>query len=69
MNKSEQKHVSKALAGAEHFAAAISQTFANDYLARALSIIVRSTMSTKTKYEVQRIASDHGVIFHPEFIC
>jgi len=69
MNKSEQKHVTKALAGAEHFATAISQSYANGYLARALSIIVRSTMSTKTKYEVQKIASNHGVIFHPEFIC
>ena len=69
MNKSDQKHVTKALAGAEHFSQAVSPQFANAYLARALSIIVRSTMSTKTKYEVQKIAGDNGVFFHPEFIC
>ncbi len=69
MTKSEQKHVIKALAGAEYFSAAISQGFANDYLARALSIISRSTLKTKTKSEITNIARDHGVMFNPEFIA
>jgi hypothetical protein len=68
MNKSEQNHVNKALAGAEYFAATISQSHANDYLARALSIIARSALTTKTKHEISQIANAHGVMFNPEFI-
>jgi hypothetical protein len=68
MNKSDQKQVDKALAGAAHFAATISQRHANDYLARALSIIARSALTTKTKHEISQIANKHGVMFNPEFI-
>ena len=69
MNKSEQKHVTKAIAGAEYFSASVSPQFAKDYLARALSIIIRSTMSAKTKREIIDIASYHSVNTNPEFIC
>ncbi len=67
MTKSEQKHVIKALAGAKYFSDAISPDYADDYLARALSIISRSTLKTKTKSEITNIARDHGVMFNPEF--
>jgi hypothetical protein len=69
MNKSEQKQVTKALAGAEYFAATISPKGGADYLARALSIIARSALTTKTKHEISQIANQHGVMFNPEFIA
>lgn len=69
MNKSEQKHVTKAIAGAEYFSASVSPQFAKDYLARALSIIIRSSLKASTKREVLGIALEYHVIDSPEFIC
>ena len=68
MNKSEQKQVDKALAEAAHFAATISPQWGADYLARALSIIARSTMRAKTRQEIYGIAFNHAVSNNPEFI-
>lgn len=68
MNKSEQKQVDRALAGAAHFAATISPQWGADYLARALSIIARATMRAKTRQEIYGIAFDHAVSNNPEFI-
>jgi len=68
MNKSEQKHVDIALAGAQYLAITVSQDHANDYLARALSIISRSTMRVKTRHELAALALQYNVLNNPEFI-
>lgn len=69
MNKSEQKHVDKALAGSAYFSASVSPQYAKDYLARALSVIIRSSLKASTKREILGIALEYHVIDNAEFIC
>ena len=49
MNKSEQREVYIALAEVEHFNAAGNKQLANDYLARALSVLKSGRWPTDTK--------------------
>lgn len=69
MNKSEQKHVDKAIAGAKYLSATVSPQYAKHYLARALSCIIRSSLKASTKREILGIALENHVIDSPEFIC
>ena len=61
MTKSEIRELNKAL----QFAAA---GLGPDYLARALSALIRSSRSVKTKAELVAIAVMHQVNSNPEFI-
>ena len=61
MNKAQQKEVEKTLL--------YGKTIGADYVARALSALIRSARTNKQKQELFAIARDVNVAHHPEFIC
>lgn len=61
MTKSESKEVAKSVQYSE-------AGLGEDYLARALSSLIRSARSSKSQNEIMAIAVAHGVTSNPEFI-
>jgi len=62
MTKSESKEVAKSVMYSE-------AGLGKDYLARALSSLIRSARSSKSQNEIMAIAVAHGVTSNPEFIA
>jgi hypothetical protein len=62
MTKSESKEVAKSVQYSE-------AGLGKDYLARALSALIRSARTTKSQNEIMAIAVAHGVTSNPEFIA
>jgi hypothetical protein len=62
MTKSELKEVAKSVQYSE-------AGLGKDYLARALSSLIRSARSSKSQNEIMAIAVAHGVTSNPEFIA
>jgi hypothetical protein len=62
MTKSESKEIAKCITYSE-------AGLGKDYLARALSSLIRSARSSKTQKEIMDIAIAHGVTSNPEFIA
>jgi len=61
MTKSESKEVARSVQYSE-------AGLGKDYLARALSGLIRSARSTKSQNEIMAVAVAHGVTSNPEFI-
>ena len=61
MTKSESKEVAKSVMYSE-------AGLGKDYLARALSSLIRSARTTKSQNEIMAVAVAHGVTTNPEFI-
>jgi hypothetical protein len=61
MTKSESKEVAKSVQYSE-------AGLGKDYLARALSSLIRSARTTKSQNEIMAVAVAHGVTSNPEFI-
>lgn len=61
MTKSESKEVAKSVQYSE-------AGLGKDYLARALSSLIRSARTTKSQNEILAIAKAHNVTTNPEFI-
>lgn len=61
MTKSESKEVAKSVMYSE-------AGLGKDYLARALSSLIRSARSSKSQNEIMAIAVAHGITSNPEFI-
>jgi hypothetical protein len=61
MTKSESKEVAKSVMYSE-------AGLGKDYLARALSSLIRSARSSKSQNEIMAIAITHGITSNPEFI-
>jgi hypothetical protein len=61
MTKSEIFEVQKTI---QYYAAGLGP----DYLARALSALIRAARSTKSKTELMSHARELGITSHPEFI-
>jgi hypothetical protein len=61
MTKSESKEVAKSVQYSE-------AGLGKDYLARALSSLIRSARSSKSQNEILAIATAHGITSNPEFI-
>lgn len=61
MTKSESKEVAKSVQYSE-------AGLGKDYLARALSSLIRSARSSKSQNEIMAIAVAHGITSNPEFI-
>jgi hypothetical protein len=61
MTKSESKEVAKSVQYSE-------SGLGKDYLARALSSLIRSARTTKSQNEIMAIAVAHGITSNPEFI-
>ena len=62
MTKSESREVAKSVQYSE-------AGLGKDYLARALSSLIRSARSSKSQNEIMAIAVAHGVTSNPEFIA
>ena len=62
MNKSEIRELSKI---EQYHAAGLGI----DFVARALSALIRSARTNRSKIELSRVAADIGCQRHPEFIC
>ncbi len=62
MTKSESKEVARSVQYSE-------AGLGKDYLARALSALIRSARTTKSQNEIMAIAVAHGVTSNPEFIA
>jgi hypothetical protein len=62
MTKSESKEVAKSVMYSE-------AGLGKDYLARALSSLIRSARSSKSQNEIMAIAVAHGITSNPEFIA
>ena len=62
MTKSESKEVARSVQYSE-------AGLGKDYLARALSGLIRSARSTKSQNEIMAVAVAHGVTSNPEFIA
>lgn len=62
MTKSEAKEIAKCVQYSE-------AGLGKDYLARALSSLIRSARTTKSQNEIMAIAVSHGVTSNPEFIA
>jgi hypothetical protein len=62
MNKSETREVAKI---AQYHAAGLGA----DFVARALSSLIRAARTNKSAAALRDIAADFGVTDHPEFIC
>jgi hypothetical protein len=62
MTKSESKEVARSVQYSE-------AGLGKDYLARALSALIRSARSSKSQNEIMAIAVAHGVTSNPEFIA
>ena len=61
MNQAQKREVEKFLL--------YGKTLGADYIARALSMLIRSARTNKHKQELLAIAHEVGVSNHPEFIC
>jgi hypothetical protein len=61
MTKSEKREVAKIK---QYHAAGLGV----DYVARALSALIRSAMTNRSKIELSRVAADLDCQRHPEFI-
>jgi hypothetical protein len=61
MTKSETREVQKTI---QYYAAGLGP----DYLARALSALIRAARSAKSKTELMHHARELGITNHPEFI-
>ena len=61
MTKSESKEVAKSVQYSE-------AGLGKDYLARALSSLIRSARTTKSQNEIMAVAVAHGITSNPEFI-
>ena len=61
MTKSESKEIAKCV---QYSKAGLGK----DYLARALSSLIRSARTTKSQNEILAIATAHGITSNPEFI-
>ena len=62
MTKSESKEIARSIQYSE-------AGLGKDYLARALSALIRSARTTKSQNEIMAIATAHGVTSNPEFIA
>jgi hypothetical protein len=62
MTKSESKEISRSIQYSE-------AGLGKDYLARALSSLIRAARTTKSQNEIMAIAVAHGVTSNPEFIA
>lgn len=62
MTKSETKEVARSI---QYSQAGLGA----DYLARALSGLIRAARTTKSQNEIMAIAVTHGVTSNPEFIA
>jgi hypothetical protein len=62
MTKSESKEIARSVQYSE-------AGLGKDYLARALSSLIRSARTTKSQNEIMAIAVAHGVTSNPEFIA
>ena len=62
MTKSESKEIARSIQYSE-------AGLGKDYLARALSGLIRSARTTKSQNEIMAIAEAHGVTSNPEFIA
>jgi hypothetical protein len=62
MTKSELKEVARSVQYSE-------AGLGKDYLARALSGLIRSARTTKSQNEIMAVAIAHGVTSNPEFIA
>ncbi len=62
MTKSESKEISRSIQYSE-------AGLGKDYLARALSGLIRAARTTKSQNEIMAIAVAHGVTSNPEFIA
>ena len=62
MNKSEIKEVNKVI---QYHKAGLEI----DWVARALSSLVRAARTVKSKAEIQQVAIQLGANVHPEYIC
>jgi hypothetical protein len=61
MTKSESKEIARSIQYSE-------AGLGKDYLARALSSLIRSARNTKSQNEILAIATAHGITLNPEFI-
>jgi hypothetical protein len=61
MTKSESKEVARSVQYSE-------AGLGKDYLARALSSLIRSARSAKSQNEIMAIAVAHGITSNPEFL-
>ena len=61
MTKSESKEIARSVQYSE-------AGLGKDYLARALSGLIRAARTTKSQNEIMAIAVAHGVTSNPEFI-
>ena len=61
MTKSESKEVARSVQYSE-------AGLGKDYLARALSSLIRSARTTKSQNEIMAVAVAHGITSNPEFI-
>ena len=61
MTKSESKEIARSIQYSE-------AGLGKDYLARALSSLIRSARTTKSQNEILAIAVAHGITSNPEFI-
>jgi hypothetical protein len=62
MTKSESKEIARSIQYSE-------AGLGKDYLARALSGLIRAARTTKSQNEIMAIAVAHGVTSNPEFIA
>jgi hypothetical protein len=62
MTKSESKEIARSVQYSE-------AGLGKDYLARALSSLIRSARTTKSQNEIMAVAVAHGVTSNPEFIA
>ena len=61
MTKSESKEIARSIQYSE-------AGLGKDYLARALSGLIRAARTTKSQNEILAIATAHGITSNPEFI-
>jgi len=61
MTKSESKEVARSVQYSE-------AGLGKDYLARALSGLIRAARTTKSQNEIMAVAVAHGITSNPEFI-
>jgi hypothetical protein len=61
MTKSESKEIARSVQYSE-------AGLGKDYLARALSSLIRSARTTKSQNEILAVAVAHGITSNPEFI-
>jgi hypothetical protein len=61
MTKSESKEIARSVQYSE-------AGLGKDYLARALSGLIRAARTTKSQNEILAIATAHGITSNPEFI-